>query len=164
MTIANGLLTCLETNCASVFLRLLEYYQGILFLTTNRLGDFDEAFANRIHVSIEYGTLGPEARMNIWRQHIRKACQQNRSKNLWSDEAYRILGKIEINGRDIRNIARTGFGLAHALDRDLDISHIVSVIRINPPNSRNQDIRGILAELEELHRRVISSVGEESQP
>ncbi|KAK3941752.1 P-loop containing nucleoside triphosphate hydrolase protein [Diplogelasinospora grovesii] len=33
----------------SIFLRHLEYYQGILLLTTNRLDSFDEAFQSRIH-------------------------------------------------------------------------------------------------------------------
>jgi len=33
-----------------IFIRLLEYYQGILFLTTNRSGGLDQAFASRISV------------------------------------------------------------------------------------------------------------------
>ncbi|KXX78119.1 hypothetical protein MMYC01_205087 [Madurella mycetomatis] len=37
-----------------VFLRVLEYYHGILFLTTNRIGDFNEAFVSRIHISLHY--------------------------------------------------------------------------------------------------------------
>jgi hypothetical protein len=36
----------------SVFLRVLEYYSGILFLTTNRVGTIDEAFKSRIHISL----------------------------------------------------------------------------------------------------------------
>ena len=31
-----------------VFLRLLEYHQGVLFLTTNRVKSFDSAFHSRI--------------------------------------------------------------------------------------------------------------------
>jgi SpoVK/Ycf46/Vps4 family AAA+-type ATPase len=31
------------------FLRVLEYYNGVLFLTTNRVHDFDEAFYSRYH-------------------------------------------------------------------------------------------------------------------
>lgn len=42
-------LTDLEWNAlASVFLRVLEYYEGILILTSNRVGTFDEAFRSRI--------------------------------------------------------------------------------------------------------------------
>ena len=33
----------------SVFLRELEYYQGIMFLTTNRVKQIDDAIASRIH-------------------------------------------------------------------------------------------------------------------
>ena len=33
----------LRNSLVSVFLRNLEYYRGILFLTTNRVGDFDKA-------------------------------------------------------------------------------------------------------------------------
>lgn len=36
----------------SVFLRVLEFYSGILFLTTNRVGTMDEAFKSRIHISL----------------------------------------------------------------------------------------------------------------
>lgn len=36
----------------SVFLRVLEFYAGILFLTTNRVGTIDEAFKSRIHISL----------------------------------------------------------------------------------------------------------------
>ncbi|KAJ8113299.1 hypothetical protein ONZ43_g5184 [Nemania bipapillata] len=34
----------------AVFLRTLEYYSGILFLTTNRVGKIDRAFKSRIHI------------------------------------------------------------------------------------------------------------------
>ncbi|KAK6222191.1 hypothetical protein QIS74_04446 [Colletotrichum tabaci] len=36
----------------SVFLRALEYYDGILILTTNRVGTFDEAFKSRIQLAL----------------------------------------------------------------------------------------------------------------
>ncbi|XHG04116.1 hypothetical protein AWENTII_007396 [Aspergillus wentii] len=40
--------TDIERNAmVSVFLRILEYYSGILFLTTNRVGALDEAFRSR---------------------------------------------------------------------------------------------------------------------
>lgn len=36
----------------SNFLRALEYYEGILILTTNRVGTFDEAFKSRIQLAL----------------------------------------------------------------------------------------------------------------
>ncbi|KAF2179336.1 hypothetical protein K469DRAFT_596320, partial [Zopfia rhizophila CBS 207.26] len=51
-----------NNSLVSVFLRQLEYYQGILFLTTNRVQTFNEAVASRIHNGINYGPLGAKAR------------------------------------------------------------------------------------------------------
>lgn len=44
--------------------------QGILFLTTNRVGIFDPAFRSRIHVSLYYPGLQKEATMQIWKMHL----------------------------------------------------------------------------------------------
>lgn len=46
----------------SVFLRVLEYYEGILILTSNRVGTFDEAF---IQLALHHPTLGPYQRLRI---------------------------------------------------------------------------------------------------
>lgn len=67
----------------AVFLRMLEYYRGMLFLTTNRHDDFDNAFYNRIHVTIEYGELTKEWRSNIWREHVQRACRRNKDPLMW---------------------------------------------------------------------------------
>jgi SpoVK/Ycf46/Vps4 family AAA+-type ATPase len=56
----------------SVFLRQLEYYNGILFLTTNRVGDIDPAFKSRVHVTLEYKPLNRQTTLEIYRLHLRK--------------------------------------------------------------------------------------------
>jgi SpoVK/Ycf46/Vps4 family AAA+-type ATPase len=56
-----------------VFLRTLEYYQGMMFLTTNRVGQIDDAIASRIHFKLKYGKLHLEQRTNIWRRFLEKA-------------------------------------------------------------------------------------------
>lgn len=55
-----------------MFLRCVEYYRGVLFLTTNRVGHFDDAFMSRIHVIIHYKTLSVEDRRKIWAQFFDK--------------------------------------------------------------------------------------------
>jgi hypothetical protein len=50
----------------TVFLRILEYYEGILILTSNRVGTFDEAFKSRIQVAIHYDKLTKRSRRQIW--------------------------------------------------------------------------------------------------
>lgn len=46
-----------HNRLVTVVLRKLEYFQGILFLTTNRMIDFDEAILSRIHLIVKYEDL-----------------------------------------------------------------------------------------------------------
>jgi SpoVK/Ycf46/Vps4 family AAA+-type ATPase len=49
-----------------VFLRVLEYFNGLLFLTTNRIDDIDEAIVSRCIALIRYHTPDTAARERIW--------------------------------------------------------------------------------------------------
>ncbi|KAF2744261.1 hypothetical protein M011DRAFT_480089 [Sporormia fimetaria CBS 119925] len=88
----------------SVFLRLLEYYQGILFLTTNRAKTFDEAFNSRIHMGIRYENLNMKARREVWQQYIR---QIESSKDVvsasFTNDDLDELSRKDLNGRQIKN-------------------------------------------------------------
>jgi SpoVK/Ycf46/Vps4 family AAA+-type ATPase len=56
-----------------VFLRTLEYYPGMMFLTTNRVRQIDDAIASRIHFKLKYDNLNLEQRTNIWRDFLERA-------------------------------------------------------------------------------------------
>ena len=47
-----------------VFLRLLEYHNGVLFLTTNRVKKIDPAFYSRISVALHYKSEGKA--LKVW--------------------------------------------------------------------------------------------------
>lgn len=49
-----------------VFLRVLEYFNGLLFLTTNRVDDIDEAIVSRCIALIKYYPPDREASRKIW--------------------------------------------------------------------------------------------------
>ncbi|RYP57753.1 hypothetical protein DL769_009300 [Monosporascus sp. CRB-8-3] len=55
-----------------LFLRVLEYYSGILFLTTNRIGALNEAFKSRIHLSLYYQPPSKEQTLGIFEVNLRK--------------------------------------------------------------------------------------------
>lgn len=57
----------------SVFLRSLEYYAGILFLTTNRVGGIDPAFKSRIHLSLFYPRLGRDETVKLYKVFVQRA-------------------------------------------------------------------------------------------
>ena len=57
----------IATNAVvGVFLRVLEYFNGLLFLTTNRMDDIDEAIVSRCIAMIRYSPPSPAERQRIW--------------------------------------------------------------------------------------------------
>lgn len=62
----------------SVFLRALEYYTGILFLTTNRVGTIDEAFRSRIHMTLYYPPLNISQTKAIWEDNLDMVAARNK--------------------------------------------------------------------------------------
>jgi AAA+ superfamily predicted ATPase len=65
----------------SVFLRALEYYDGILILTSNRVATFDEAFKSRIQLALHYKPLKKAHRLRIWKTSS-TACEISRNQIL----------------------------------------------------------------------------------
>ncbi|KAK7402549.1 hypothetical protein QQX98_011687 [Neonectria punicea] len=51
----------------TAFLRTMEYFLGLLFLTSNGIGLFDEAVMSRIHLAIRYDRPTDAQRKAIWR-------------------------------------------------------------------------------------------------
>lgn len=117
----------LERNkVVSIFLRTLEYYEGILFMTTNRVDNIDQAFQSRIHVSLEYPDLTAESRAHIWRNFISAAKQ----KPEITEQDVQELAKLELNGRQIKNILKTAQLLARRKQSVLKRSFIETVLAI----------------------------------
>lgn len=83
-----------------IFLRLLDYYNGILFLTTNRPEVLDHAVRSRVMLKLEYPDLDQAARSIIWDKMFGAA-------GLSLDEGtLEELAESDINGRQIRNLSR----------------------------------------------------------
>ncbi|EFQ31520.1 ATPase [Colletotrichum graminicola] len=117
----------LERNkVVSIFLRTLEYYEGILFMTTNRVDNIDLAFQSRIHVSLEYPDLTPESRRQIWHNFLRETTLESEI----SDEDIAELAELRLNGRQIKNILKTSQLLAARKKSALKRSFIDTVLSI----------------------------------
>lgn len=104
----------------------MEYYPGILILTTNRVGSFDEAIKSRVHCALYYPPLTEEQSLKIWKMNLDTLDKNNESldpslkvrhnrrelekfaKKHWSnaDEGTRW------NGRQIKNAFQTAVALA----------------------------------------------------
>ncbi|GCB27380.1 ATPase family AAA domain-containing protein 3 [Aspergillus awamori] len=126
-------LSDLQRNAlVSVFLRLLEYYDGILILTSNRVGTFDEAFKSRIQLSLNYPPLTLPQRKKIWLNLINRLRKLQQPNIDFEDvECYvSELAEKDMNGRQIRNAITTARQLAKFKGRDMsyeDLKHVIGV-------------------------------------
>ncbi|KAL7919887.1 hypothetical protein ACQKWADRAFT_299923 [Trichoderma austrokoningii] len=115
-----------QNSLVSVFLRVLEYYSGILILTTNRVGTFDEAIKSRVHCALYYPPLDQKQSFKIWKMNLDTLEERNGG----SDPTMRVrFNRKEIekyarkhwkstgegtrwNGRQIKNAFQTAIALA----------------------------------------------------
>jgi SpoVK/Ycf46/Vps4 family AAA+-type ATPase len=108
---------------------------GVIFLTTNRLTTFDQAFESRIQFKLFYDPLTPAQRAKIWKTLLppRIVPQSNPVETLaWDKEALLRLGQnYDINGREIKNMIKTAHALAEAAGQTLDEEHLNTVKLIN---------------------------------
>ena len=116
----------IERNAmVGIFLRLIEYYQGVLFLTTNRIKSLDKAFPSRISLAIHYPDLDAASREKIWKTLTTLA---NGGQEL--DMDYAEFAKIPTNGRNIKHIIRLATILAKSEDRKMTAKDIQKMINI----------------------------------
>ncbi|KAI9750422.1 MAG: hypothetical protein M4579_006477 [Chaenotheca gracillima] len=111
----------------SVILRTLEYYQGILFLTTNRVQRIDDAIANRIHLKVKYSSLSLGAKSQVWVSFLEKAITR-RAAAIWSRQDLASLANDNLNAREIENVVSTAHALATEKGVQVSISELESVI------------------------------------
>ncbi|KAE8551441.1 hypothetical protein EYB25_005328 [Talaromyces marneffei] len=125
----------------SIFLRLLEYFQGILFLTTNRVETFDDAFQSRIHIALRYGDLTTKAKRSVWKMFLEKVKSiDGVETETFADKDLDILARHNLNGRQIKNSVRTAQALAVNEKLPLSMSHIKRVLDV--AETFDHDLRG----------------------
>lgn len=92
-----------------VFLRLLDYYEGMFFLTTNRGDVIDDAMKSRITLRLDYKELTDEARAAIWANNLKRGGFTLRSGSGFVEPTPELLAEVaktQLNGRQIRNQIR----------------------------------------------------------
>lgn len=107
------------------FLRTLEYFDGLLFLTTNRIDGVDEAILARCAAVIEYQPPGPSDARQVW--SILAA-----GNDVTLDEALLddlVGGFPEITPRDIKMLLRLALRMAAHRGVPLDASVFESSAR-----------------------------------
>lgn len=122
----------LLTHCLA-FLRLLEYYEGIMILTTNRISSIDPAFESRIDISLAYRNLDQAARAQVWRGFIQSIADDSVQLE---ERDVEILAEAELNGRQIKSAIKTACILAQTEGSKLGLGHLQTVLKVREKASK----------------------------
>jgi hypothetical protein len=89
------------------------------------VGTFDEAFKSRIHLAIRYPNLDEEQRVGIWHNFV-KLLEHSKERVDVHDLELNInkLARVEINGRQIRNVITLARYLAKFRKQMLVYKHV----------------------------------------
>ncbi len=89
-----------KSAIVGIFLRLMDYFRGMMFLTTNRSEVIDNAVLSRVTLNIKYPDLTDDVRKLIWSSKLKDADLQINS--------IEKLIQLDLNGRQIRSMVRLG--------------------------------------------------------
>jgi hypothetical protein len=119
----------LERNAmVSVMLRLVEYFSGILFLTSNRMDSLDPAFQTRITLALRYEALGKDARTQVWRNLLLKSGLQDRLDDGTINASE--LAKWALNGREIKNSICLAMAMAREKNEPIAQTMLLEAVKV----------------------------------
>ncbi|KAI1274636.1 hypothetical protein F5Y07DRAFT_401118 [Xylaria sp. FL0933] len=151
----------------SVFLRSLEYYAGILFLTTNRVGSIDPAFKSRIHISLFYPRFDLEATIRLYSTYIKRIrAEQERLQSA----TFRIKEKeiLKFAKRHFRQGEKEGLGTWNGRQIRNAFQAAIALVEYDSRQAKEGDPRPTLGEAQftivaessrEFDRYLISTLG-----
>lgn len=129
----------IERNAmTAIFLRMLERYSGIMFMTTNLLNNLDDAFISRATAVIKYNDLSKTNKAKIWQGIIEKVINLNTIKVNCSSIDLKELSEYDLNGRVIKNTIRLAYSLAASKNEALSMKHIRTALKLRQCNNIQQ--------------------------
>ena len=128
-----------RNELVSIFLRELEYFRGIIFLTTNLYSTIDTAFRSRVNIHLLFEPLPPASRLVLWRKFLdRLPMERGKVSPLEGLERGDLeeLAKWELNGREIKNAIKTVKTWCDCKEYDMSLLRLESGIKVTAPQAK----------------------------
>ena len=140
-------------NRRTALFRHLEYFRGIVFLTTNLLSNIDDAFLSRCHIHLRYPPLSVQSRSTLWKNFLSRLQRPTLSGQPRRSEAgggtielpvngLNLLAAWELNGREIKNVVKTGHLWCCYNHTELTLARIEAAIRVTAPFAEKAVVEG----------------------
>lgn len=123
----------IQNAIVGVFLRVLEYYKGVLFLTTNRADLVDDAIGSRCIARIDYNKPTLDDQRRIW--HILSKGAGIEIKDEVIDAA--VAKFDDLTGRDVKNLLKLAKLVADSREMEITLDVIRFVKRFKPTGGSN---------------------------
>jgi len=116
-------------NCSNiaVFAQIFEENRGIIFLTSNQLGEVGKGLESRIHIHLSYPELDRSARLAVWLNLISSLPSPLANAE---ERDLDTLAEWKMNGRDIEKVMQAAQLLASDEEQSMGLGHIQTVLRI----------------------------------
>ena len=101
----------------SIFLKYLEYFPGVIFLTTNLETEIDKAAISRV-IPLRYGSLNADDRAKIWKKQLLGRGHHSAAHDIESI-CEEIGNEYELDGRQIQNLAKLSLSLCRKRKQEI---------------------------------------------
>ncbi|KAL4815391.1 P-loop containing nucleoside triphosphate hydrolase protein [Aspergillus spinulosporus] len=113
-----------QNKIVAVFFRLLEYYRGVLIITTGRADTIDKTLKSRVHFTMYFPELSASVRKQIWRQSIARS----KADAAITDKVYDRLSQLPLNGHQIKQVVKIATLLSYQQTQSLGLAQIRTVL------------------------------------
>ncbi|KAL7792087.1 hypothetical protein V8C37DRAFT_416451 [Trichoderma ceciliae] len=146
-----------RNELVSIFLRELEYFRGIIFLTTNLYHTIDAAFRSRVSLHLLFQSLSREARETVWRKFLQRlperkelepshdretsiedAAENPEVKTPLGDADLGQLSLWQLNGREIKNAVRMVKSWCDHKGYVMTLERLESGIKVTSPHATKE--------------------------
>ncbi|KAK0651056.1 P-loop containing nucleoside triphosphate hydrolase protein [Cercophora newfieldiana] len=131
-----------RNELVSIFLRELEYYRGVIFLTTNLYSTIDSAFRSRVSLHLLFNSLTPDARQLVWRKFLDRLPSKGAGKEKGvvegvdiSDEDLKELAGWQLNGREIKTAVKMTKSWCEHKGYEMTLARLENGIKVTSPHA-----------------------------
>ncbi|KAK0752558.1 P-loop containing nucleoside triphosphate hydrolase protein [Schizothecium vesticola] len=125
-----------RNELVSIFLRELEYFRGIIFLTTNLYSTIDTAFRSRVSLHLLFKSLTVEARGVVWKKFLeRLPAPEKEGEGGLDDEDVKELAAWQLNGREIKTAVKMTRSWCDHKGYGLTLARMENGIRVTSPHA-----------------------------
>jgi SpoVK/Ycf46/Vps4 family AAA+-type ATPase len=134
-----------RNELVSIFLRELEYFRGIIFLTTNLYSTIDTAFRSRVSLHLLFNPLKPDARVQVWQKFLDRLPSVKNFPSATGEEAaglvdlneedFKELGAWELNGREIKTAVKMVKSWCDYKGYSITLARLENGIKVTSPHA-----------------------------